>query len=282
MRTRAYLCFGIASLLFAFDSTAECISGATRSLETKVKPLGQKVTFYEHVQEEVVVGIDWAEAEAFKTKVRFSIYGKYVQYSADGLQRYEVTSYEAHPIATLVANIITLGIGILVNPKRQLENLIGCTDERALDVVPDLATAQRTGDVEWRRLAQHPLPQTIRVNTLTEFSVMPISDSDVIHIDLKESVMSGAIAEAGEIVLECPSCNAEQNRQYGSLPFTNSRLVFNADFRAMRTIELNRIKAEKEEEAKQAALLKKQKIDAALAKAKKGLTSKILQLFPNP
>lgn len=227
---------------------ASC-SGVTRSTtEIRLEPTNQRLTYIGATSALKVLGIDTIEIDGFILRVRVGAQSQYVEYEAPGLQRIEATHYEAEPVSTLISNVILVGLPLLVNPKRQLERLGGCTNEQKIGVIPDEKQQQPTGKKEWRSEGKNQHKFQLIVEGLSKPVVMEslALDREVLSIDLKDAVM--ATSEFPVVLkVACTTCQALDNPNEEPFGLGHLKLL-PADFSKVRDQELAAQQRLREEE----------------------------------
>lgn len=246
---RRILNAGVLIGLIGLPQTALAVcSGVTPSrTEIRLEPTTQRLTYIAEASALKVLGIDTIDIDGFILKVRVGAQSQYVEYEAPGLQRIEVTHYEAQPGTTLLGNAILLGLPLLVNPKRQLERLGGCTDEKTLNVVPDEKQQQPTGKKEWRSEGKNRHKFQLVVEGLAKPVVMEslALDREVLSIDLKDAVMATSVFPV-DIKVACTTCQAIDNQNEEPFGLKQFKSVV-ADFSKVRDQELAEQQRKQEE-----------------------------------
>lgn len=232
---------------FSLNSYGACSGGSTSTTRTETRPTGNTVRYQDSTPSDSIISITTIDQSDFNLKLTFVTWSKYDYYDAPEVKNVRIVTYEAKPGTTLAGNAILLGLPLLFNPKRQIEGLLGCTDEYESTPEPDKTKRIITSDYEWKVSKSEQCFVYVDISDSKSFSKstkVKCNSNETQLISLKEEVINSIIEDAGSINVSCSECKllipngATINQRVKG----QDNLSVKVDFSDIKISELQRIK----------------------------------------
>lgn len=254
---------------FAADAVAQdCVKNGylknvlPKSEVIKIETTDKSIYFIDKPMQEYS-GISSLELHGNILKIETIQYRSFDGYEAFTNKYVTKNYYEGSPVASAIAHTVTLGLALLLEPKKSMQGAFGCTDEYVSSREIDINRSEKIfSSSVWRKLSQAQsfivsgLDAPFNSDNLQDAKFFKQSGS-TFEIDLTDKIKSSTIPSLIELEVFCKTCNFLSLKHQEILGRAVVKSNITADFRSIKAQYDNeeklRLKKIREEEAALAA-----------------------------